>query len=106
MPMLWRRIAWFASFAIAVALALWMRSLNFGWLATLSTAAVTYVILPFVISQICAAFVLGRIHSRVRQVPPDKLADTVADAIKTLPPNATADGKFKVGKRIIDEAFK
>ena len=47
MPMLWRRIAWFASFAIAVALALWMRSLNFGWLATLSTAAVTYVILPF-----------------------------------------------------------
>jgi uncharacterized membrane protein (DUF485 family) len=106
MPMLWRRIAWFASFAVAVVLVLWMRSLNFSWLATLSTAAVTYVVLPFVISQACAAFILGRIHSRLGQVSPDKLADTVADAIKALPPNATEDEKVEAGKRAIEETFK
>jgi hypothetical protein len=105
MPMLWRRIAWLTSFAIAVALVLWMRSLDFSWLVTLSVAVVTYIVLPFIISQICAAFVLGRIHSRLRQVPPDRLADKVADALKALPPNATEDEKSEVAKRIIDQAF-
>jgi hypothetical protein len=105
MPMLWRRIAWFTSFAIAVALVLWMRSLDFSWLGTISTAAVSYIVLPFVISQICAAFILGLGHSRLRQAPPDRLADKVADAIKALPPNATQDEKSEVAKRIIDQAF-
>ena len=48
-----------ASFAIAVALALWMRSSGYGWAATLGVAAIVWVVLPFVISQPCAAVVLG-----------------------------------------------
>jgi hypothetical protein len=67
MPMLWRRLAWFASFALAVALALWMRASGYGWAATLGLAFVVWVVPPFVISQICAAFVLGRIHTRMRR---------------------------------------
>jgi hypothetical protein len=66
MPMLWRRVAWFASLAVAVALAAWMRSAGFGWTASLGAAAVTYVVLPFIISQLCAALVLGRIYRRMR----------------------------------------
>jgi hypothetical protein len=66
MPMHWRRIAWFASFALAVALAAWMRSQDYGWLASLCAAAVTYVVTPFVISQFCAAFVLRRMHRKIR----------------------------------------
>jgi hypothetical protein len=54
------------SFALAVALAAWMRSQDYGWLASLSAAAVTYVVTPFVISQLCAAFVLRRMHRKIR----------------------------------------
>jgi hypothetical protein len=39
MPMLWRRIAWFTSFAIAVALAVWMQSMGFGWPARIGAAS-------------------------------------------------------------------
>lgn len=63
--MLWRRIAWFSSFAIAVLLALWMRSLDYGWPATIGAAVVTWVVLPFVISQLFAAFMLARTHWRI-----------------------------------------
>jgi hypothetical protein len=45
MPMLWRRLAWFASFAIAVALMLWMRASGYGWTATLGLAVVVWVVL-------------------------------------------------------------
>jgi hypothetical protein len=62
MPMLWRRIAWFASFAIALVFALWMRSSDYGWPATLAVAVVIWFGLPFIISQLCAAFVLGRMQ--------------------------------------------
>jgi len=62
MPILWRRIAWFTSFAIAVSCAAWMRSLDFGWLATLSAAVAIWIILSFVISQLYAAFILMRMH--------------------------------------------
>jgi hypothetical protein len=61
MSILWRRIVWFASFAIAVTLAAWMRTRDFGWLTALGAAAVTWVI----ISQLYAAFVLLRKHLRV-----------------------------------------
>jgi hypothetical protein len=58
MPILWRRIAWFGSFAVAVALAWWMRSQDFDWPATISAAVATYIALPFIISQLSAALVL------------------------------------------------
>ena len=102
MPMLWRRIAWFASFAIAVVLALWMRSLGYGWPSTLVGAVVIWVVLPFVISQLCAAFVLARMHRRLRQYPPDGLADKIADASKGLPP----EEQVAVAKRMIDDSLK
>ena len=96
MPMLW--IIWFVSFAIAVALATWMRTLGFGWAVSL--------VLPFIISQVSAAFILGGIHRRLQQIPPDGLADAVSAAIEALPPDATEDEKVEVGKRVIDEAFR
>jgi uncharacterized membrane protein (DUF485 family) len=102
MPMLWRRIAWFTSFALAVTLALWMRSWNYGWSATLVVAVVTWVFLPFVISQLCAAFVLARMHRRLRRYPSDELAKKITDATKGLSP----EQQEAVAKRMIDEAFK
>jgi hypothetical protein len=100
MPLLWRRTAWFASFAIAVVVALWMRSLGYGWSATLGLAVIIWVVLPFVISQLCAAFVLRHIHGRMCQA--DGLADRIADAVKGLPP----EEQEEVAKRMIDESLK
>jgi hypothetical protein len=100
MPTLWRRIAWFVSFGIAVVLALSMRSLSYGWPATLGVAVVTWVVLPFVISQVCAAFVLRRIHRRMRGT--DGLADKIADAVKGLPP----EEQEAVAKLMIDEQLR
>jgi hypothetical protein len=40
---------WFASFAIAVALVLWMRSLEYDRVAILGTAAVTSVVFPCIL---------------------------------------------------------
>ena len=85
MPMHWRRIAWFTSFAIAVALAFWMRSSGYGWLATLGAAVVVWVVLPFVISQCCAAFVLLQMQSRLRRVNVDELSNRIAEASKGCP---------------------
>jgi len=84
MPLIWRRIAWFASFVIAVVVALWMRSLGYGWPATLGLAVIIWVVLPFIISQLCAAVVLWRMQGRVRQ----------------------AEKQEAVAKRMIDEALK
>src|ERR1700753_2293309 len=100
MPMLWRRLAWFTSFAVAVALALWMRSSDYGWAATFSSATIVGVVLPFVISQVCAALVLGRIHGRMRRA--HRLTDRIAEAVKGLPP----DQQIEVGKRMIDEILE
>jgi hypothetical protein len=104
--MLWRRIAWFTSFGIAVALALWMRSLDYGWPATLGVAVVIWVVLPFVISQLCAAFILTRMHRRIRRAGGldglDALAGDIADATKGLPPEEAV----AVGKRMIDQSLK
>jgi hypothetical protein len=101
MPMLWRRIAWFASFAIAVMLALWMRSLGYGWPATLGVAVIVWVVLPFVISQCCAALVLLRMQSRLRRVNVDEVTNRIAEAGKGLSP----EEQITVAKRIIDESF-
>jgi uncharacterized membrane protein (DUF485 family) len=100
--MLWRRIAWLASFALAMMLALWMRSLGYGWAATLGSALIVWVCLPFVISQLCTAFVLGGLHHRMRRVDVDELTKQIADAVKGLPPEA----QVTVGNRIIDESLK
>jgi hypothetical protein len=101
MPILWRRIAWFISFAAAVALALWMRHLEYGWPATLVVAVVAWVVLPFVISQLCAAFVLAGMHGRLRNSPPDELVSKIASATKGLSP----EEQTAVAKHIIDESF-
>jgi hypothetical protein len=96
--MLWRRIAWFTSFAIAVALVLWMQSVGFGWAARIGAAVVGWVI-----SQLCAAFILMRMHRRIHRVGAlDALAGKVADAIKGLPP----DEAEAVAKRMIDQSVK
>jgi hypothetical protein len=106
MPMLWRRIAWFASFAIAVAFAARMRSLEFGWPATLGVAVVVWVVLPFVISQLCAAFILIRAHRRIHRAGGlaglAGLAHNIADAVKGLPP----EEQEAIAKRMIDESLK
>jgi hypothetical protein len=99
MPVHWRRIAWFVSFAIAVVLALWVRNSGYGWPTTLSAAIVIWVVLPVIISQFCAAVVLGRLHSRVGKA--DDLMDGIAEAIKGLPPE---EAEVKA-KRLIDEAL-
>ena len=49
MPMLWGRVAWFAGFATAVALALWMRSCDFSWLASVGLTVAVWA--PFLLSQ-------------------------------------------------------
>jgi hypothetical protein len=65
-------------------------------------AVVIWLALPFVISQLCAAFALRRIHSRMGHTDVDELADKIADAVKGLPP----EEQEAVGKRIIDEPLK
>ena len=100
MPMAWRRIAWFASFGAAVLLAVSLRSADYSWPATLGAAFAVWIILPFVISQICAAFGLANANGRV--LGSDNLAAKIAEATKGLPP----DEALAVGKRIIDESFK
>jgi len=100
MLMLWRRIAWFVSFAIAVASAFWMRSLDFGWLTTFGIVLAVWVISSFVISQLCAAFLLVHLDKRSHRT--DGLADNIVDAIKGLPP----DEQAAMGKRMIDQSFK
>jgi hypothetical protein len=62
--MSWRDIAWFTSFGIAVASAVWMRSLGFGWPATLGAAVVIWVGLPFVTKQLYAILVLGGVSRK------------------------------------------
>jgi hypothetical protein len=101
MPMLWRRIAWFTSSVLAVLLAVSMRNLNYGWLATLGIAMVVWIILPFIISQVCAAFVLGRMHRRMRRS--DGLAERIAAAVEGLPP----EQQEAIAKRMmIDETLR
>lgn len=99
MPMHWRRAAWFTSFAVAVVLAVWMRGAGYGWFATLSAAFAVWVVLPFVISQICAAFVLASMRQRISGA--DELAEKIAQATKGLPP----EEQLAMGKRIIDESL-
>jgi hypothetical protein len=100
MPMRWRRIAWFTSFAVAMLLAVWMRGAGYGWLATLGAAFAIWVILPFVISQVCAVLTLGRMHRQLSGT--DELVKKIAEATKGLSP----EEQVEVGKRIIDETFK
>jgi hypothetical protein len=100
MPMLWRRVAWFTSFAVAVLLAVLMRNVNYGWFATLGEAIAVWVILPFIISQVCAASVLGGIHQRMRRS--DGLAEKIAAAVEGLPP----EQQEAIAKRMIDESLR
>jgi hypothetical protein len=101
-PILWRRIAWFVSFATALAFALWMRSADYGWPATLAVALLIWFVLPFVISQLCAAYVLGRHARAYPSNPSHALAEKIAAATKGLPP----EEQERVAKRIIDESLK
>ena len=52
------RIAWFTiSYAVAVVLAVSMRSAGYDEFASLPAALVVWIILPFVISKACALFI-------------------------------------------------
>jgi hypothetical protein len=102
MPMRWRRIAWFFSFATAVVLSTEMRHLGFGWPAALGLAVIVWIVLPFVISQLCAAFILIRTQRRIGRADVDGLADEIADAVKGLPPRE----QEAIAKRMIDESLK
>jgi hypothetical protein len=62
MPILWRRLAWCAGFAIALMLAVWMRSRGFDWSATMSAALATYVI-----SQLCATLIVRHAQDAARK---------------------------------------
>jgi hypothetical protein len=57
MPIPWKRVAWFASFAVAVLSVLWTRSADYGWPATLAVAISDLACLA--IYSLCAAFALG-----------------------------------------------
>jgi len=102
MPIGWRRIAWFVSFVIALALAGEMRGLGFGWPATLGLAVVVWIVLPVIISQLCAAFVLLHMQRRISRADFDGLADKIVDATKGLPP----DEQEAMAKRMIDDTLK
>ena len=101
--LLWRlgrTIAWLTSFAIAVASAFWMRSLDLGWLATFSIVLTVWVVSSFVISQLYAAFLLVRLDKHSPRT--DGLADNIVDAIKGLPP----DQQQAMAKRMMDQSLK
>ena len=95
MPILWRGIAWFVSFVIAVAVAGEMRSLGFSWPITFGVVLVVWIALRFFILQLCAAFIVIRAGSRRRA---DGLPDKFTDAIKDLPP----EERHAIAKRMID----
>jgi hypothetical protein len=79
------RIAWFIiSYAVAVVLAVSMRSAGYDEFANLTAALVVWIILPFVISKACALFILGWMHRHVSRA--DGLAEKIAQATKELPP--------------------
>ena len=96
----WRRIAWFFGFAAAVLLAVWMRNLGYGWLATLGAAVAVWFFLPLIISQVCAAFLLAGMQRRNRSA--DGLAERIAETVKGLP----REQQEAVAKRMIDESLK
>ncbi len=54
------------------------RDLGYGWSASLGLGVIIWVVLPFVISQLCAAVVLWRIHRRTRQVDAPEKQEAVA----------------------------
>jgi hypothetical protein len=68
--------------------------MNYGWLAT---AIVVWIILPFIISQVCAAFVLRGMHRRTRRS--DGLAEKIAATVEGLPP----EHQEAIAKRMIDD---
>jgi hypothetical protein len=99
MPMLWRREAWFASFAAGALAAIWMQILDYGWAATLGIGAATCFLLLFSIYQLCALVVSAGAHSRVNRA--QGLAERIAEAVKGLPP----DEQEAIAVRMTEEAL-
>jgi hypothetical protein len=62
LPARWKRIIWFASFCVALASALWMRSEGYNAPLTLSVGTAIQIALPFVIFWLCAAVGIGRVN--------------------------------------------
>jgi hypothetical protein len=79
-PIVWRRVAWFVSFAIALALAAYVRILGFGPLKVAVVLLGTWILLPFIISQAWAALVLRRASKNV-----SKATDYVEQLEKDMP---------------------
>ena len=61
-----RKIAWFASFSIAVMVVLLMRISDFDWLTTFVTAALTFVVLPDILLRQHCAVAGASNHNRSR----------------------------------------
>ncbi len=57
-----------------------MRNSDYGWPATLIAAIAVWTVLPLIVSQICAAIVLGGLHWRIRRAD---LTDNFVAAAKS-----------------------
>lgn len=78
----------------------WLQNLNYSRLSALGLSVTVWLILPFVISQVCAAFGLRGMRQHVRSAKGP--AEKIAEAVKGLPPKQHE----AVDKRIIDESLK
>jgi hypothetical protein len=92
-------IAWCASFALAMVSALWMRSLGYGWSATLAAAVVISSVPPYFISRFYAVFMLRPLQRRTRII--DGLTYKIAVATMGMPP----EERETIAKRMTDDAL-
>jgi hypothetical protein len=69
MPIALRVIAWFLGFVIALALAIYVRSLGFDWLKVVIVLLGTWLLSSSIISQYCAALALRNASKNVPKVP-------------------------------------
>jgi hypothetical protein len=101
MSALWRGAVRLVSFALALLLVLWLRSVGYGWFSALSLATLLWVILTYTVLQIRAAMVMVAIRQRIRRIDPS-LADKIVNATEGLAPTQ----QEAIAKRIIDDVFK
>jgi hypothetical protein len=68
MPIAWRVIAWFFGLVIALALAIYARSLGFDWLKVVIALLGTWLLSSSIISHYCAALALRNASRNVPKV--------------------------------------
>jgi hypothetical protein len=69
MPIAWRVIAWFVALVIALALAIYVRSLGFDWLKVVIVLLGTWLLSSSIISQYSAALALRNASKNEPNVP-------------------------------------